>query len=77
MTLALGAVLLALAAASTANALVRPEWVVVRWANGDCKIWHNDINAPAGYGWKPVAFAQSYGVAWQKLNRLRAIRRCA
>jgi hypothetical protein len=36
LTLAMGAVLLALAAASSANALVRPKWVVVRWINGDC-----------------------------------------
>ena len=48
MTLALGALLLAVAAAPSANALVRPEWIVVRWANADCKIWHNDTNAPLG-----------------------------
>ena len=46
LKLALGAVLLALAAAPSANAWVRPEWVVIRWANADCKIWHNDTNAP-------------------------------
>ena len=61
MTLVLGALLLALAAAPAANALVHPEWVVVRWANADCKIWHNDTNAPAGYGWQPVAFASIMG----------------
>ena len=42
LTLVLGALLLALAAAPAANALMRPEWVVVRWANADCKIWHNE-----------------------------------
>jgi hypothetical protein len=42
LTLALSAMLFALAAAPSANAWVRPEWVVVRWANADCKIWHND-----------------------------------
>jgi hypothetical protein len=77
LTLALGAVLLTLAAASSANALVRPEWVVVRWVNGDCKIWHNDINAPVGYGWRSVAFARTYPAAWWKMNRLYAMRRCA
>jgi hypothetical protein len=45
LTLVLGALLLALAAAPAANALVRPEWVVVRWANADCKIWHNDTSS--------------------------------
>src|ERR1700732_691770 len=60
LTLVLGALLLALAAAPVANALVRPEWVVVRWVNADCKIWHNDTNAPVGYGWRPVAFASTW-----------------
>lgn len=41
---ALGTLLLALAVTPSANAVVRPEWVVVRWAYGDCKIWHNDVN---------------------------------
>jgi len=76
LTLALGAVLLALAAASSANALIRPEWVVVRGVTGDCKIWHNDINAPVGYGWRPVAFARTYPAAWSKMYRLYAVRRC-
>ena len=34
---ALGTLLLALAVTPSANAVVRPEWVVVRWAYGDCK----------------------------------------
>jgi hypothetical protein len=76
LTLAMGAVLLALAAASSANALVRPQWVVVRWVNGDCKIWHNDTNAPVGYGWRPVAFAYTSTEAWWKMRRLYAMRRC-
>ena len=57
---ALGTLLLALAVTPAANAVVRPEWVVVRWAYGDCKIWHNDVNGPAGSGWQAVAFAGSY-----------------
>jgi hypothetical protein len=36
LTLTLGVVLFSLAAAPSANAWVRPEWVVVRWANADC-----------------------------------------
>ena len=65
---ALGTLLLALAVTPSANAVVRPEWVVVRWAYGDCKIWHNDVNGPAGAGWKAVAFAGSYPEAWSKLQ---------
>jgi hypothetical protein len=75
LTLVLGALLLALAA-PVANALVRPEWVVVRWVNADCKIWHNDTNAPVGYGWRPVAFASTWGGAYWKMVRLYRIRVC-
>lgn len=45
---ALGTLLLALAVTPSANAVVRPEWVVVRWAYGDCKIWHNERERPRG-----------------------------
>ena len=40
------------------------RWVVIRWANADCKIWHNDTNAPIGYGWHPAAFAGTWGGAY-------------
>jgi hypothetical protein len=52
------------------------EWVVVRWANADCKIWHNDTNAPAGYGWQPVAFASTWGEAHWKMGRLYQMHVC-
>jgi len=70
LKLALGAVLRALAAASSANAWVRPEWVVIRWANADCKIWHNDTNGTIGYGWHHVEFAGTWGGACWKMVRL-------
>jgi hypothetical protein len=76
LTLALGAVLFALATAPSANAWVRPEWVVVRWANADCKIWHNDTNAPVGYGWRPIAFAGTWGGAYWKMGRLYQMHIC-
>jgi hypothetical protein len=41
LTLALSAMLFALAAAPSANAWVRPEWVVVRWANADWRRHHH------------------------------------
>ena len=63
---ALGTLLLALAVTPSANAVVRPEWVVVRWAYGDCKIWHNDVNGPAG----------AYPEAWAKLQGLYGTRVC-
>jgi hypothetical protein len=52
------------------------EWVVVRWASGDCKIWHNDTNLPAGYGWNAVAFANTYDEAYLKMMRLYRMREC-
>ena len=76
LTLALVATLFALAAAPSANAWVRPEWIVVRWANGDCKIWHNDTNAPEGYGWSPVAFAYTSDEAYWKMTRLYGMGVC-
>ena len=70
LALPLGALLFALAVIPSANAWVRPEWVVVRWVNGDCKIWHNDTNGPAGFGWNPVAFGNTSGEAYWKMTRL-------
>jgi hypothetical protein len=77
LTLALGAFVLALTALPpSASALYQPPWVVVQWSNGDCKIWRNDFNAPLGGGWRSVAFANSYNVAWGKLLGLQAKRKC-
>jgi len=52
------------------------EWVVVRWARGDCKIWHNDTNLPAGYGWNAVAFANTSDKAYLKMTRLYRMGEC-
>ena len=77
LTIALGALVLALTAvAPSAEALYRPEWVIVQWTNGDCKIWHNDTNAPLGGGWRVKAFARTYPAAWGKLGWLQARRKC-
>src|SRR5262249_50341445 len=46
------------------------EWVVIRWASGDCKIWHNDTNLPLGYGWNALAFTKTYDKAFLKMMRL-------
>ena len=46
------------------------EWVVIRWASGDCKIWHNDTNLPTGYGWNALAFANTSDEAFLKMTRL-------
>lgn len=77
VTLALATLLLALAVIPAADArVVQPPWVVVRWAYGDCKIWRNDVNGPAGVGWTPVAFANTYPGAFAKMPALYARRTC-
>src|SRR5262245_17514985 len=76
LALALGTLMLGLAVTPSANAVVQPPWVVVRWAYGDCKIWRNDVNAPAGPGWTSVAFAKTYPEAWAKMQALYAKRLC-
>ena len=74
--LALATLLLAVAVMPSANAVVQPPWVVVRWAYGDCKIWRNDVNGPWAPGWRPVAFARSYPEAFAKMQALYARRQC-
>jgi hypothetical protein len=76
LPLTLGILLTALTVTPSVTALVIPEWVVVRWEYGDCKIWHNDGNSPAGFGWQPVAFANSYPEAKAKLEVLYGHRVC-
>jgi hypothetical protein len=76
LALVLGTLMLALAVTPSANALVQPPWVVVRWAYGDCKIWRNDVNGPWGPGWKAVAFARTYPEAWSKMMALHGRRVC-
>lgn len=52
-TLAGGAILLALAATLSVSAPAQAGWQIIRWANGDCKIWGDDnVGAkPWGTGW--------------------------
>jgi hypothetical protein len=54
---------------------IQPPWIVVRWETGDCKIWNNDGAAPLGV-YRPVAYAQSYGEAFAKMQVLYSRRVC-
>jgi hypothetical protein len=77
LALALGALMLALTSVvPSASAFWQPEWVVIQWTNGDCKIWHNDINAPLGGGWRALAFSRTYSGAWGRLGWLQSRRVC-
>jgi hypothetical protein len=52
-----------------------PNGVIIRWADGDCKIWHYDGDGPGGLGWQPVAFANSYPEAKVKLEAILSLTR--
>jgi hypothetical protein len=54
------------------------DYTIVRWANGDCKIWHDDNGPPWGTNW--VVLADGYptwDAAWAGLGLLRRYGRCA
>jgi hypothetical protein len=59
LTLALG--VLAFALMVTAPASVQADWLLIRWKDGDCKIWNDD-----GKGAKPWGKA---GTDWKQLNK--------
>jgi hypothetical protein len=56
------------------------DWEIIRWSNGDCKIWFDDASPPwgvQGRDWTVAAAGlRSYDEAWRALVRLRGLRRC-
>ena len=53
------------------------DWEIIRWANGDCKIWHDDNGPPWGTDW--VVLAEdfpSWDAAWNGLLWFKARGRC-
>jgi hypothetical protein len=56
------------------------DWEIIRWPNGDCKIWFDDAGPPwgvQGRDWTIVAAnLRSYDAAWRALLRLKGLRRC-
>jgi hypothetical protein len=77
-TLALA--VLAVALASSAPTQVQAGWLLIRWANGDCKIWHDDnVGAkPLGVGWTQLNKLPypTWAVAWGALGAARQARWC-
>jgi hypothetical protein len=54
------------------------DYEIIRWANGDCKIWHDDDGPPWGDGWVVVRENfPTWDAAWWKLGRLQRHGRCA
>ena len=77
LSIALGALLLVLAVTPSADArYYRPPWVIIRWANGDCRVWYNTTGPWWGYGWRVVGSGRTYYEAWWKMWRLYRLHRC-
>jgi hypothetical protein len=53
------------------------DWEIIRWANGDCKIWHDDNGPPWGTDWVVLAENfRTWDAAWGGLQWFRARGRC-
>jgi hypothetical protein len=54
------------------------DWAIVRWASGDCKIWHDDGAPPWGDDWRLLADGMGTPhAAWHRLRHLQRHGRCA
>ena len=53
------------------------DYAIVRWAWGDCKIWHDDDGPPVGTGWVLLADGMpTWDAAWGMLGHLERLGRC-
>jgi len=53
------------------------DWEIIRWANGDCKIWHDDNGPPWGTDWVVMADNfRSWDAAWNGLLWFKSRGRC-
>ena len=79
LTLASGALFVALAATSITPA--EAGWHIVRWANGDCKIW-NDLGtgvqpvSPPPYTRLNLKPLPTWEAGWAMLGKLQAKKLC-
>jgi len=54
------------------------DYTIVRWANGDCKIWHDDNGPPWGTDWIALADGfRTWDAAWAGLGWMQRHGRCA
>ena len=53
------------------------DFDIIRWSNGDCKIWHDDSVAPLGTDWVVLAEFPTYDGALRGLVRLQGLRKCS
>jgi hypothetical protein len=53
------------------------DYEIIRWSNGDCKIWHDDDGPPWGTDWVVLADNfPTWDVAWSALGWLQQRHRC-
>jgi hypothetical protein len=53
------------------------DWEIIRWSNGDCKIWHDDDGPPVGTDWVVLwDNLRTWDAAWAKLGQLQQRRKC-
>ena len=54
------------------------DWEIIRWANGDCKIWRDDGRPPTATGCTVLADGlRTWDDALREVTRLRGLRKCA
>src|ERR1700704_5119586 len=54
------------------------DYEIIRWSNGDCKIWHDDDGPPWGTDWVVLRDnLPSWDAAWATLGWLQERHRCA
>jgi hypothetical protein len=70
--LAIGVVTLGLAATTPAWA----DFALVRWDDGDCRIWWEASATPWGAGWEKIATAPDYSTASAALNQAEQTGTC-
>ena len=53
------------------------DYEIVRWSNGDCKIWHDDDGPPLGTDWVVLRDnLPTWDAAWAKLGQLQQRHKC-
>jgi hypothetical protein len=53
------------------------DYEIIRWSNGDCKIWHDDNGPPWGTDWVVLADNfRTWDAAWSALGWLQQHHKC-
>jgi hypothetical protein len=53
------------------------DWEIIRWSNGDCKIWRDDDGPPWGTDWVVLRDnLPTWDAAWAVLVRMQQRHKC-